>query len=55
MNALVLHPEAYNDLDTIWEYIAADNIDAADRVREEFYEAPLALVAFPQKVTGVLI
>jgi plasmid stabilization system protein ParE len=47
MNAFVLHPEAYADLDEIWEYIASDNLDAADRVRDEFYEAVRALVAFP--------
>jgi plasmid stabilization system protein ParE len=35
MSEFVLHPEAYNDLDEIWEYIATDNLDAADRVREE--------------------
>jgi plasmid stabilization system protein ParE len=35
MSGFVLHPEAYTDLDDIWEYIAADNLDAADRVREE--------------------
>jgi plasmid stabilization system protein ParE len=29
MNGFVLHPEAYADLDEIWEYIASDNLDAA--------------------------
>jgi len=33
MNRFVLHPEAYTDLSEIWEYIAGDNLDAADRVR----------------------
>lgn len=27
------------DLDEMWEYIAADNIDAADRVFEELLDA----------------
>ena len=47
MSGFVLHPQAYTDLDEIWEYIAADNLDAADRVREEIYEAIQSLVPFP--------
>ena len=35
MTEFVLHPGAYTDLDEIWEYIAADNLDAADRVLEK--------------------
>jgi plasmid stabilization system protein ParE len=31
MSEFVLHPQAYADLDDIWEYMAADNVDAADR------------------------
>jgi len=31
----VLSPLAAEDIDEIWEFIAADNIDAADRVIEE--------------------
>ncbi len=49
MSGFVLHPEAYTDLDDIWEYIAADNQDAADRVREEIYETIRSLVAFPRQ------
>jgi plasmid stabilization system protein ParE len=48
MSGFVLHPEALKDLDDIWEYIAADNVGAADRVLEEIYEAIRALVPFPQ-------
>jgi plasmid stabilization system protein ParE len=47
MSEFVLHPQAYADLDEIWEYIAADNLDAADRTREEIYEAIQSLVPFP--------
>jgi plasmid stabilization system protein ParE len=47
MTTFVLHPEAYADLDEIWEYIADDNLDAADRVREEIYQTIQSLVAFP--------
>jgi toxin ParE1/3/4 len=49
MSAFVLHPEAYADLDEIWEYIAADNLDAADRVREEVFQSIRSLVAFPHQ------
>jgi toxin ParE1/3/4 len=47
MTWFVLHPEAYKDLEEICEYIAVENLDAADRVREEIYEAIQALVPFP--------
>ncbi len=42
-----LHPEAYDDLDEVWEFIAQYNPDAADRIREDIYEAIRALVPFP--------
>jgi plasmid stabilization system protein ParE len=29
MSGYALHPEAYRDLDEIWEFIALDNINAA--------------------------
>jgi plasmid stabilization system protein ParE len=32
MSGYAFHPEAFADLDEIWEYIAEDNIDAADGV-----------------------
>jgi len=47
MSEFVLHPEAVKDLEEIWEYIAADNLDAADRVREEIYDAIQSLIPFP--------
>src|ERR1700731_2262617 len=49
MSAFVLHPEAYADLDEIWEYIADDNLDAADRVLGEIYQTIQSLVAFPHQ------
>ena len=49
MSGYVLHPEAYQDLDDIWEYIAASSLDAADRVREEIYEAIRRVVALPNQ------
>jgi len=47
MSGFVLHPQAYTDLEEIWEYIAADSLDAADGVREEIYQAIQSLVPFP--------
>jgi plasmid stabilization system protein ParE len=47
MSGFVLHPDAYTDLEEIWEYIAADSLDAADRIREEIFEAIRSLVVFP--------
>ncbi|MEQ1762601.1 MAG: type II toxin-antitoxin system RelE/ParE family toxin [Pyrinomonadaceae bacterium] len=33
-----LAPSARRDLNEIWDYIAQDNVDAADRVLEQFAE-----------------
>jgi len=49
MKRFVLHPEAYSDLTEIWEYIAADNLDAADRVLDEIRDAVESLVRFPRQ------
>jgi plasmid stabilization system protein ParE len=43
------HPEARADLDEIWEFIAADNLDAADRVIAEILSAISAAVPFPSQ------
>ena len=47
MNEFALHPDAVKDLQEIWDYIAADNLEAADRVREEIFDAILSLIPFP--------
>jgi plasmid stabilization system protein ParE len=47
MSAYVFHPEAVADLDEIWDFIAGDNIDAADQVIEDIHEAIQSLVRFP--------
>jgi plasmid stabilization system protein ParE len=49
MIGFVFHPDAYTDLADIWEYIAADSIDAADRFREEIYDKIKRLVPFPNQ------
>jgi plasmid stabilization system protein ParE len=49
MTAFVLSPEAYQDLTEIYEYIAQDNVDAADRVREELLEAMRGLAEMQGK------
>jgi plasmid stabilization system protein ParE len=48
MSGFFLHPDALTDLNEIWEYVAADNPGAADRVLGEIHEAIRALVPFPQ-------
>lgn len=49
MKRFFLHPEAYADIDEAWEYIAFDNVDAADRIREEIYDAIERLIPFPNQ------
>jgi plasmid stabilization system protein ParE len=49
MSGFVLHPGALADLNETWEYIAIDNLNAADRVLGEIEEAIRALVPFPQQ------
>ena len=47
MSRYVLSPGADRDLELIWEYIADDSIDAADRWIEKLYDAFAALAANP--------
>jgi antitoxin ParD1/3/4/toxin ParE1/3/4 len=39
MAAYVLSPEALQDLQDIWDFIASDNVAAADTLEDEFFEA----------------
>jgi plasmid stabilization system protein ParE len=39
MSGYALHPEALADIDEIWDYIAEHNIDAADRVVGDIFDA----------------
>lgn len=41
------HPEASIDLDDIWEFIAADNVAAANTAMDDIFDAIDTLVAFP--------
>jgi plasmid stabilization system protein ParE len=47
MNEYVLSARAELDLDEIWEYIAHDNIDAADRWIARLYDAFESLARTP--------
>lgn len=49
MTGYAFHPEALVDLDEIWEFIRADNLDAADRVIAEILASLEALVASPNR------
>ncbi|MBZ5593497.1 MAG: type II toxin-antitoxin system RelE/ParE family toxin [Acidobacteriia bacterium] len=51
MSGFVFHPEALADLDEIWEFIAQDKIDAADRVIAEIFDAVCALARFAHQGT----
>lgn len=49
MSGYAFHPEAFADLDDIWEFIAERNIDAADKIIEEIHDALRKLVNFPHQ------
>jgi plasmid stabilization system protein ParE len=44
-----LHPGAASDITNIWEFIAEDNLPAAQRIREEILAAIRSLVRFPHQ------
>jgi len=48
MSGYAFHPDAFADLDEIWEYIAEDNIDAADRVLADIHSTLTTLAESPQ-------
>ena len=45
MSGYAFHPEAFADLDQLWEYIAEPNLDAADRVIADIFDVLRTLVA----------
>jgi toxin ParE1/3/4 len=47
MTGYDFHPEAIVDLDEIWDFIAEDNLTAADRLVAEILAALNNLVSFP--------
>lgn len=49
MKDFILSLDAEQDLNEIWEYIASDNPDAADRISQEIYRAIQGLVEMPRK------
>jgi plasmid stabilization system protein ParE len=49
MTGYDFHPEARFDLDEIWEFIAEDNLDAADKVIADILAGIDALVPFPHQ------
>ncbi|MGO4883432.1 MAG: type II toxin-antitoxin system RelE/ParE family toxin [Bryobacteraceae bacterium] len=49
MRGYDFHPEAETDLDTIWEFIAEDSPEAADRMVDRIEAAVAALVPFPHQ------
>jgi plasmid stabilization system protein ParE len=48
MNEFAFHPEADVDLIEIWDFIAEDSVDAADRVRDDIFATIRRLVRTPQ-------
>jgi len=49
MEPYVLAPEALQDLQDIWEFIALDNPEAASALQEDFFAAFEGLAAMPGK------
>jgi toxin ParE1/3/4 len=49
MTGYDFHPEAVVDLDEIWDFIAGDNLNAADRLIAEMLAAVNELVSFPKQ------
>ena len=46
------HPEALADLDEIWEFVSADDVDAADRLIAQIPAGSIACLLLPTKVTS---
>jgi len=49
INERRFHPEAEADLDAIWEFIAEDSLEAADRMIDAIEATIEALVPFPHQ------
>lgn len=49
MTGYDFHPQAALDLEEIWDYIAKENVDAADKVIADITAGIAALVPFPNQ------
>ena len=49
MKPFRISPEAAANISEIWEFIARDNLEAAERVRQELHDAIQGLVEIPGK------
>lgn len=47
MSYQYISDEGLQDLDNIWDYVASDSVDAADRIVDEIYEAVVKLASMP--------
>jgi len=52
VSGYILSPDADQDLTDIWDYIAADSIDAADRWIEKLFDAFESLAQHPSLGTS---
>jgi plasmid stabilization system protein ParE len=53
MKRFVLTPRARQDLNDIWDYIAADNVEAAERVLDALEGAIVKLAKDLQSILGL--
>ena len=53
MSGYVLHPEAYTDLDDIWEFIAEDNLKLLTGYAKTFTKRLADSCRFPIRAIGV--
>ncbi len=49
MSSYAFHPDALSDLEEIWDFIAEDNLDAADRVIDDVHRALALLARLPNQ------
>ena len=52
MTGYDFHPEAAIDFDEIWDFIAEDSLEAADKVIALFWPASMQWCLFPIKATS---
>ena len=55
MSAYLLSPEALQDLQSIWDFVASDSVDAADKLVDRLFEAFEQLARWPRQATRALI